>query len=84
VNLGYDNVPQGQVGWNGSWGTIPVQGPEPPPPGPRPPMDHEVAESHITTEWTCAFCGADNDVWGVAEGWMDCDRCPEQSYLVSG
>jgi len=50
-----------------------------PEPGPRP---DRIASAHIQTDWTCTHCGAECDVWGVAEAWMECGVCGKQSYLV--
>lgn len=51
-----------------------------PAPGPRP---DRVASSSITTEWTCTHCGADCDVWGVADTeWMDCPECGKASFVA--
>ncbi len=46
------------------------------------PKPERVAGSHIETTWTCTHCGEACDVWGVAEGWMDCPECGKGSYLV--
>jgi hypothetical protein len=48
----------------------------------QPPKPEEVASSLIVTEWTCVHCHADLDVWGAAEGWMECHHCGEYSYLL--
>lgn len=42
-----------------------------------------IAGSFIETTWTCAHCGADCDVWGVADNeWMDCGSCGKSSYVM--
>lgn len=84
-HLGYGDVPEGQRGWNGHWGAIPMQGPRPRPEGYVDPPDPAcVVEALVITAWTCHACCADNDVWGegAVGSWMECGSCGESSYLV--
>jgi hypothetical protein len=48
-------------------------------PGP-PPLPEEMAEALAVTEWTCPFCGADQDVWGEGAlySWMQVHGLPAQ------
>lgn len=46
------------------------------------PLPERQVSCHIQTDWTCSFCGEDNDVWGEATGWMECGKCMKDSYLV--
>ena len=84
--LGGVNLPtDGPTGWHGWWGYTPIQGPPPAPEGyvvpPRP--EERALHVHIQTDWTCPFCQADNDVWGVADGeWMECSECGRESYVL--
>lgn len=48
----------------------------------RGPKPERCVSAHIQTEWTCSHCGAECDVWGVAEEWMECDKCGRYSYLI--
>lgn len=48
----------------------------------RRPRPERIVEAHIVTSWTCSHCGAHNDVWGIADGWMDCPECRQWSCLV--
>lgn len=45
--------------------------------------EHEKSRAMVVTEWTCALCGAENDVWG--EGaigtWMECAKCGRETWL---
>jgi hypothetical protein len=53
---------------------------EPPATQPQP---ERIASSFIQTEWTCTHCGAECDVWGVADAeWMECLECGGLSYLL--
>lgn len=46
------------------------------------PRPERIVSAHIQTEWTCSHCGADCDVWGTAEEWMECPECGRYSFLV--
>lgn len=84
--LGYSQVPKGQVGWDGYWGTIAVQGPAPRPEGwVDVARQHEIAEAEVTTEWTCPFCDSDNRVYGEGAvfSWMECSECGHYAWLVT-
>lgn len=50
----------------------------------RKPRPERITGCHIQTDWTCTHCGADCDVWGAAEGWMECADCGRDSYLIPG
>lgn len=48
----------------------------------RRPRPERIAGSFIQTAWVCTHCGADCDVWGVADDeWMECGECGKQSYV---
>jgi ribosomal protein S27E len=48
----------------------------------RTPKPEVMVSAHIETEWTCSRCGEDLMVWGVAEEWMECEKCGRYSFLV--
>lgn len=48
----------------------------------RTPKAEVCVSAHIQTDWTCCRCGAECDVWGEADAWMECDKCGRYSYLV--
>ncbi len=48
----------------------------------RAPRPERITGCHIETTWTCTQCGSDCDVWGEADGWMQCTTCWTHSYLV--
>lgn len=48
----------------------------------RKPRPEHITGCHIQTDWTCTHCGTNNDVWGAADGWMECGQCQGMSYLV--
>lgn len=45
------------------------------------PWDYVPALAH--TEWTCPYCGEDNDVWGdgAINSWMECSGCFRNMFL---
>lgn len=46
------------------------------------PRPDRIASSSITTAWVCTWCGAECDVWGVADNeWMECGKCGRQSFV---
>ena len=80
--IGYDTVHAGQVGWNGDWGTVPMTYQHPV----VPPADNEIAVAEVLTQWTCPFCGEDNEVAGegAVDSWMECSGCQRNAWLVMG
>lgn len=65
------------VGWKdgGPWHSFTPAKPQPKP--------ERIADSFILTTWTCTHCGAQCDVWGVADReWMQCLECGKDSYVV--
>lgn len=83
--IGHRSVTQDEAGADGTWGVLPLYGPPPRPEGyvdlPRP---EEIADAHVQTDWTCPYCGADNDVWGEGAvfSWMECMSCFKFAFLV--
>lgn len=50
---------------------------------PQPRVDR-IAQSEITTTWTCTQCGAEQEVGGVADReWMECVTCLKVSFVQS-
>lgn len=83
--IGYGNVPEGQRGWDGNWGVVPIQGPMPRPADWVDPVPPEaIAAAEVITSWVCPFCKADNDVSGegAVGSWMECSNCLRDAWLA--